>query len=338
MEIIEEWKKNEKVMTISSSIDKYYVYIPFVLLQSKHPEPASWSQREKMSERVEKFTNILDNYYDEFGKIHDLNTIHIGIYQHKLYIIDGQHRFKAYENFFESNPEGKETFRVMVCIYLCETIDDIFHISRDLNDIVISEYMNLDIDDAQKKHRIKEYIKQHYKHYISESESPMKPNVNAGKMTDMLMELFPTSSSAYICDKLEEINQKLGEELRKSDPENIRTKILLKVKDVKDAKPLYYSYEYHRQKTLENAGKRKKFSKIDRKTIYVQYFGSWKEDGQCQICKSTIDYENFDMGHIKSVKNGGSNLLENIKPLCKTCNTSLGSLNIDDYMKKHNLS
>ena len=64
---IEEWKKNEKVITISSSIDKYYVYIPFTVLQSKHPEPASWSQREKMSERVEKFSNILDNYYDEFG-------------------------------------------------------------------------------------------------------------------------------------------------------------------------------------------------------------------------------------------------------------------------------
>lgn len=338
MDIIEEWKgKKDEIVMIPSSIDKYYVYIPFMyLLNTYHPEPASWSQREKLMERVEKFTNILDNYYSEFGKIHDLNTIHIGIYQKKMYIIDGQHRFKAYENFFENGIEGKETHKIMCCIYLCETIDDIYHISKDLNDIIISEQMNLDKDELEKKYRIKEYIKKHYKSYVSESDSPIKPNVNAGKMCDQLMELFPTSSSAYICDKLEDLNKKIEDDLKKSDPENWMEKIMTKARG--GSKPLYYSYEYHRQKVLETAGKRKKFSKIDRKTLYVQYFGCWKKDGQCQICKSTIDYESFDMGHIISVKNGGSNLLENIKPLCKTCNTSLGSMNIDQYMKKHNIS
>ena len=58
-------------------------------------------------------------------------------------------------------------------------------------------------------------------------------------------------------------------------------------------------------------------------------------DGICQCCKTTpIHSTNFDCGHIISEKNGGKVHLENLRPICRTCNSSMGTQNMDDYIVK----
>ena len=58
--------------------------------------------------------------------------------------------------------------------------------------------------------------------------------------------------------------------------------------------------------------------------------------GNCQCCKTeVISKNNFDCGHIISEKNGGNVHLDNLKPICRSCNSSMGRTNMNDFMIKY---
>ena len=48
-----------------------------------------------------------------------------------------------------------------------------------------------------------------------------------------------------------------------------------------------------------------------------------------------ISFVNFDCGHIKSERFGGSNTLDNLKPICRLCNNSMGTTNMNEFMKEY---
>jgi hypothetical protein len=65
------------------------------------------------------------------------------------------------------------------------------------------------------------------------------------------------------------------------------------------------------------------------------YFGD-KSSGFCQCCKyEPIQITNFDAGHIQSEKRGGTNTLNNLKPVCRTCNTSMGTQNMNEFIVEY---
>jgi len=59
-------------------------------------------------------------------------------------------------------------------------------------------------------------------------------------------------------------------------------------------------------------------------------------NGICQCCKTeNISKNNFDCGHVLSEKDGGSVALSNLKPICRSCNSSMGTMNMNDFIKKY---
>lgn len=70
-------------------------------------------------------------------------------------------------------------------------------------------------------------------------------------------------------------------------------------------------------------------------TLWSLHF-SKSTQGNCQCCKTEIiSKNNFDCGHIISEKEGGKVELDNLKPICRSCNSSMGITNMNDYMKKY---
>lgn len=60
-------------------------------------------------------------------------------------------------------------------------------------------------------------------------------------------------------------------------------------------------------------------------------------DSECPLCSNIISLDNFDCGHIKSRKNGGQDIVENMIPLCGKCNKSMSYVNFYDYCNNHNI-
>ena len=70
--------------------------------------------------------------------------------------------------------------------------------------------------------------------------------------------------------------------------------------------------------------------------VWNKYIGEEKGIGYCQCCrKNIIKQISFHCGHIISERNGGSTTLNNLIPLCQTCNLSMGKQNMNDFVKKY---
>lgn len=56
--------------------------------------------------------------------------------------------------------------------------------------------------------------------------------------------------------------------------------------------------------------------------------------GKCYVCNDELLFSNFECGHIESDKNGGSNDIDNLEPICASCNKGMGTGNLNIYKKQ----
>jgi 5-methylcytosine-specific restriction endonuclease McrA len=94
-----------------------------------------------------------------------------------------------------------------------------------------------------------------------------------------------------------------------------------------------FSHEY---KTIKKqpATKRKAIAKNLRDNVWLQYMGPFFS-GKCLCCGiNPITFTQFHCGHVLSVNDGGENTIQNLRPICQSCNTTMGSINMLDFIKK----
>lgn len=63
----------------------------------------------------------------------------------------------------------------------------------------------------------------------------------------------------------------------------------------------------------------------------------WKKynkeiEGKCYICKDVIHIDTFHCGHDIAEINGGQTILSNLKPICSSCNLSMGTQNMETML------
>jgi len=69
--------------------------------------------------------------------------------------------------------------------------------------------------------------------------------------------------------------------------------------------------------------------------LWDDNFGHDAGIGKCYCCQKNINSKKFDCGHIMSVAKGGTNNIENLKPVCSTCNKSMGTTNMEEFKKEY---
>lgn len=72
-----------------------------------------------------------------------------------------------------------------------------------------------------------------------------------------------------------------------------------------------------------------------RMEVWHNTFGIDTGSAKCPYCKiNSINSFNFECGHITAKAKGGKLIVENLKPICSTCNKSMGT-NVMDLSKYH---
>lgn len=57
-------------------------------------------------------------------------------------------------------------------------------------------------------------------------------------------------------------------------------------------------------------------------------------EAECAVgCGTKITPFNYEAGHIEAAANGGQNTIENLKPICSTCNKSMATRNMVEYIR-----
>jgi 5-methylcytosine-specific restriction endonuclease McrA len=122
---------------------------------------------------------------------------------------------------------------------------------------------------------------------------------------------------------MEEELQKI-EEMMKSEISEIKEKYKKIKKEVRD-----------NYKSEEKKPKRKSIPKTLKNDVWDKYIGREKGVGNCEVCSGEIECRSFHCGHVKSVKEGGDTIIENMRPICGTCNTSMGTENLFEFKEKY---
>jgi hypothetical protein len=73
-----------------------------------------------------------------------------------------------------------------------------------------------------------------------------------------------------------------------------------------------------------------------RKAVWNTYIGREIGETKCPVCKNSIisPFE-FHCGHIIAESKGGITNLENLRPVCKSCNSSMRTLNLETFKNKY---
>ena len=88
--------------------------------------------------------------------------------------------------------------------------------------------------------------------------------------------------------------------------------------------------------SLKKEKKKQSIPKNVRIIIWNHYIGEDIIKHKCLCCKKvTISNTNFEVGHVLSEKNGGTHEINNLRPICFSCNHSMGAENMIDFVVKY---
>lgn len=285
----------------------------------------------------------------------------------KKHIIDGQHRIEAFKEICKKH---NNAYDVLVLYEQCDTYKEIkeaFDRSNTVwaqSDKVIDSIFNTKEENEEKeeeKEEIpmpkKEIINSLWnnkimkyngtKGMISRASKPQKPNLNEN---DMLDKLETASEQNYIIfstyNELDNLYNNANISIKKSA-------LCLEYKEkhpdkwikcekydcfiglVKDFTK-YMTAEISPKAVDEGEKKQRQSPPAPvRRALWKKYYGTSLEGG-CWACTTeNIDPWNFHAGHIKPHKEGGEAKVDNLVPLCASCNTSMGAMNAHEYKEKY---
>ena len=137
-----------------------------------------------------------------------------------------------------------------------------------------------------------------------------------------------------------------GYEWTKEIYENVKGKqsnSFYKIKNIKDEEaqeqdqPQAQTQIQNDKQTMKKY-KKKKIPKSLRDKCWNNYVGETNAQCQCICCGyNIIKMLQFECGHIVAERNGGSLDLNNLLPICGTCNRSMGTQNMEEYIANYHV-
>ncbi len=107
--------------------------------------------------------------------------------------------------------------------------------------------------------------------------------------------------------------------------------------DDSDYEPEETTKKTNKQKTTKPKTYRKTpISHLMKKKVWEMYIGLSKGDDKCKICNiHTIYQMSFSCGHIIPESHNGSTTIDNLRPICVSCNSSMGTKDMRTFYEEN---
>jgi hypothetical protein len=87
----------------------------------------------------------------------------------------------------------------------------------------------------------------------------------------------------------------------------------------------------------EKKPRKKAIPKVVKDLTWKTHIGDDIAKTKCLCCgQNEIKMNSFHCGHVVAESAGGSNTVDNLRPVCASCNLSMGAQNMNEFMKEHN--
>ena len=323
-----------------------------------------YEQRLRDDNKVNEIIKYQDNYYksgkNHFNFIGCIN-IHYCEEDGRNYLVDGQHRFEAIKKLHKK--EHYKNFNVQVeivkVINKAELIENYLIINKNTELPEFPENTNKNFVE-----NVCKYFFSTHPNIWTTKKKAIRPKLNKNQFQEAVAFLYVKLSESKVSIDDEEDLKKII--ITKND-EMSRWSVEAYEKQIRKLKKLdiyleecckhnmylgmynftneSYCYDWVKdiikQKTGEIIKKEKnKRKKSIPKTLRKQVWKSYnKEESSalCFCCKlNKIDYmDPWECGHVISEYNGGSLNIDNLRPICSSCNKSMGTQNMNTYIKTY---
>jgi hypothetical protein len=294
------------------------------------------------------------------------SNISIAVYPTPLgytyYLVDGQHRIEMAKNIIKNIEKTKcEDGIFRVNFRFCETIDEVKCFFESLNKDS-KKKLNLPKKASYIRDETKLILMEKYQKYFAKriKDKTMPHIYNIDEFIHIIFSKYGNEindkyeNGRQFVDFIIERNRLFNIYVKNKgyrqiiiDLKNIKTKVKFYADELKIFNnENYYTIGFKNNNFIEwlfggikeNADHinfkipRKQISKEMREYVWKKEYDK-KDIGQCPVYKCTkiIEKDDFEVGHIKSVYNGGETILENLRPICRKCNSKMSSRNWTEY-------
>ena len=338
MSFIEKFEK-----LCNKSVDDIKFYIPDI-------------QRSLDYNTVEDIVNFQKDYYsihNEYCLNHNISigtNVETGI----SYLLDGQHRMSAYKILRKDFPERK--MNITIDAYFCKGMDNINSTYKYINTNKPNDITMLGVDEYKILQTFEKMMFSQFKNYFKNTNKPIRPHLSMNAIKDYIKQenIIPTlkfTSGEKLFDLVIQINRfysninnKMFEEWGIKDA----LKVIEKINGFENKLyiGLYPNFEWiDRIKEsvihdlsfdkLKHITKcyRPKITKTLKMSVWKRDNGNILTEGKCYCCSNEVTYEDFDCGHIVPVSIGGQTNIDNLRVLCRSCNSDMRTMNLEEYKK-----
>ena len=284
-----------------------------------------------------------------YCNIMGLINIHYCKSNNELYLVDGQHRYEAIRKINETNniPVSFE----LVSIDTMEELKDNYKIIN--KNTPLPEFP--ETIDKNIPEEVAKYFKRTYPDIWSKNSRARRPHIYFNYFQEALGVIVDELNIKNKDDLLKlmlERNETLSKWQLENYPDskNINPDMLKKCQENEMYFGLYkhisddFRYEWVRDIIKHSTGKdikqnntkskKKTITKSLKTLIWDKNIGKDKRSAYCICCVNVeIKIEDFHAGHIIPESYGGKTDDGNLLPVCSQCNTSMGSTNMNAFIK-----
>lgn len=298
-------------------------------------------QRTIVPERVEELKQI---FKTDFNPIVPL---YICILNDTYYIIDGQHRYEVYKTMTDHSND-----KVPCCYIRVETmkeVEDCFFTINDrlpLNDMWLQpcEIKQIIIDTYM-------YFENNYPEMFrfKKKRSVPRPYIDKEIFKQKISEIFTEEHNLHINTSKDLINLLLilEEQYSRIDPDQFpaiegtdNNKLITKLRNREQH--LHFGLVKHDWKSHLIYGIKENMNGSQKTLPRSQILKCWENAygncsrAKCYVCDiHQITLFNCHLGHIQAKARGGETTIENIIPICASCNHEMRTMNLEDYKQKY---
>lgn len=320
----------------------------------KIPLEIPHEQRLKINSTVSEIVCYQDIYFKKHNKFNFQGTINIHCCKekNKNFLIDGQHRYFSIKELVEKHKYKNQL--IIMEILIVDTLEELRNNYNIINKNTQLPKFPKDLDKAVTE-KVCDYFFENYKDFWSISTRPTRPNLNythfqeaVGYLNKELNKQFNTELSY---EQLKKFIIDINNDLSHKDLLKYENLIKLKTKDkiiekctkadfylgIYTHKSVDYGYGWVNEilSVFKKTYKKNSIPPVIKNEVWTTYIGN-KAEAFCTCCnKNKIKMTSFHCGHILAEINGGLIELNNLRPICKSCNSSMGTQNMKDYMKKY---
>lgn len=319
-------------------------------------------QRTLDLERVEEIVNYQKEQFRLHGSLNFLGCITICTLPRHFYLVDGMHRYEAMKELAALDRDYMVLVQYIDMTKSRLSMEDVFF---QINKVKpVDEYIMSTLCDRQHRRvveEVKSALQSRFKAFFSPSSNPRRPHVNLATMLNVVCSPHNMRLLINNAEKIINFVMWVNDQMHGHAEPEIVEMVMAKANKVGGAsKPFFLAWEDWNQndaweKWLDSylsnrdipkndeshkkrTKKRKAIPQALRHSVWNKYFGQREAVGKCFVCKSEIYQQTFECGHVQSDANGGECKLDNLRPVCRTCNASMGKTNMDDYCREHGFS